>query len=112
VGTTIAYNLSQVGIQDVPVLEKNTVCSSDTAYSCAIVRTHYSNPLTCKRATIGRDVLAEFPHRVGGESGFRRYGYLISSESAVSGSQASCPVASVSISSVVRHDPLRSPRLP
>ncbi len=77
VGTAIAYNLSQAGIQDVLVLEKNTVCSGDTAYSCAIVRTHYSNPLTCKMATIGRDVLADFPHRVGGESGFRRCGYLI-----------------------------------
>ncbi len=77
VGAAIAYNLTQTGIQDVLVLEKNTVCSGDTAYSCAIVRTHYSNPLTCKMATIGRDVLADFPQRVGGESGFRRCGYLI-----------------------------------
>ena len=77
VGTAIAYNLTQAGIQDVLLLEKNTVCSGDTAYSCAIVRTHYSNPLTCKMATIGRDVLADFPQRVGGESGFRRCGYLI-----------------------------------
>ncbi len=77
VGTAIAYNLAQAGIKDVLLLEKNTVCSGDTAYSCAIVRTHYSNPLTCKMATIGRDVLADFPHRVGGDSGFRRCGYLI-----------------------------------
>ena len=77
VGTAIAYNLARAGIEDVLLLEKNTVCSGDTAYSCAIVRTHYSNPLTCKMATIGRDVLADFPQRVGGESGFRRCGYLI-----------------------------------
>ena len=77
VGTAIAYNLAQAGIKDVLLLEKNTVCSGDTAYSCAIVRTHYSNPLTCKMATIGRDMLADFPQRVGGESGFRRCGYLI-----------------------------------
>ena len=77
VGTAIAYNLARAGIKDVLLLEKNTVCSGDTAYSCAIVRTHYSNPLTCKMATIGRDVLADFPQRVGGESGFRRCGYLI-----------------------------------
>ncbi len=77
VGAAIAYNLTQAGIRDVLVLEKDTVCSGDTAYSCAIVRTHYSNPLTCKMATIGRDVLADFPQRVGGESGFRRCGYLI-----------------------------------
>jgi len=77
VGTAIAYNLARSGIKDVLLLEKNTVCSGDTAYSCAIVRTHYSNPLTCKMATIGRDVLADFSQRVGGESGFRRCGYLI-----------------------------------
>jgi glycine/D-amino acid oxidase-like deaminating enzyme len=77
VGTAIAYNLARAGIEDVLLLEKNTVCSGDTAYSCAIVRTHYSNPLTCKMATIGRDMLADFPQRVGGESGFRRCGYLI-----------------------------------
>jgi glycine/D-amino acid oxidase-like deaminating enzyme len=77
VGTAIAYHLARAGIKDVLLLEKNTVCSGDSAYSCAIVRTHYSNPLTCKMATIGRDVLADFAHRVGGESGFRRCGYLI-----------------------------------
>ncbi len=77
VGAAIAYHLTEAGIHDVLVLERNTVCSGDTAYSCAIVRTHYSNPLTCRMATIGRDVLADFPRRIGGESGFRRCGYLI-----------------------------------
>jgi len=30
VGAAIAYNLSQAGIQDVLLLEKNTLCSGDT----------------------------------------------------------------------------------
>ncbi len=77
VGTAIAFNLAELGVKRVLLLEKSAVCSGDTAKSCAIVRTHYSNPLTCKMAIIGRDILADFKVRVGGESGFKRCGYLI-----------------------------------
>ena len=77
IGTAIAFNLAQLGIKRVVLLEKNVICAGDTAKSCAIVRTHYSNPLTCKMATIGRDILADFKNRVGAESGFKKCGYLI-----------------------------------
>jgi sarcosine oxidase subunit beta len=80
VGCSIAYNLAKLGGRDIVVLEKGTICSGDTAKSCAIVRTHYSNPLTCRMATIGRDILADFTARVGGTSGFSRSGYLIFSD--------------------------------
>ncbi len=76
-GTAIAFNLAELGVKRVLVLEKDAICSGDTAKSCAIVRTHYSNPLTCKMAMIGRDILADFKARVGGSSGYRRCGYLI-----------------------------------
>lgn len=77
VGCSIAYNLAKLGARDVLLLEKGAICSGDTAKSCAIVRTHYSNPLTCRMAAIGRDILADFAERVGGRSGFTRCGYLI-----------------------------------
>ncbi len=77
IGCAIAYNLAKLGVRDVLLLEKDAICSGDTAKSCAIVRTHYSNPLTCRMATVGRDVLADFTARVGGASGFVRCGYLI-----------------------------------
>ncbi len=77
VGTAIAFNLAELGVKRVLLLERNAVCSGDTAKSCGIVRTHYSNPLTCQMAVIGRDILADFTARVGGESGFKRCGYLI-----------------------------------
>jgi glycine/D-amino acid oxidase-like deaminating enzyme len=70
-------------VKRVLLLERNAICSGDTAKSCAIVRTHYSNPLTCKMAVIGRDILADFKARVGGSSGFERCGYLIFSDSAM-----------------------------
>ena len=76
-GTAIAFNLAELGVKRVLLLERNAICSGDTAKSCAIVRTHYSNPLTCKMAMIGRDILADFKARVGGDSGFKRCGYLI-----------------------------------
>ncbi len=77
VGTAIAYNLAELGVKRVLLLERNAICSGDTAKSCAIVRTHNSNPLTCRMAMIGRDILADFNTRVGGDSGFKRCGYLI-----------------------------------
>ncbi|MFQ5776074.1 MAG: NAD(P)/FAD-dependent oxidoreductase [Kiloniellaceae bacterium] len=77
VGCSIAYNLARLARQRILLLERNTICSGDTAMSCAIVRTHYSNPLTCRMARIGRDILADFGERVGGTSGFTPCGYLI-----------------------------------
>jgi glycine/D-amino acid oxidase-like deaminating enzyme len=77
VGTAIAFNLARIGVRRILLLEKETICSGDTGKSCGIVRTHYSNPLTCRMATIGRDILADFQDRIGGESGFKGCGYLI-----------------------------------
>lgn len=77
VGCAIAYNLARSAPLRILLLEKNTICAGDTAMSCAIVRTHYSNPLTCRMATIGRNILADFSAQVGGTSGFTPCGYLI-----------------------------------
>ncbi len=77
VGCAIAYNLAKLGVGEVLLLERNAICSGDTAKSCAIVRTHYSNPLTCRMARIGRDTLADLEREVDGPSGFTPCGYLI-----------------------------------
>ena len=82
VGCSIAYNLARLGGRDIVLLEKGAICSGDTGKSCAIVRTHYSNPLTCRMASIGRDILADFPGQVGAASGFVRCGYLIFADAA------------------------------
>lgn len=76
-GTSLAFNLASLGAGRVLLLEANRLCSGDTLKSCAIVRTHYSNPVTCRMACIGRDILADFDNRVGGESGFVNSGYVI-----------------------------------
>ena len=81
VGCAIAYNLAKLGVGDVLLLEKNAICSGDTAKSCAIVRTHYSNPLTCRMARIGRDALADLEREVDAPSGFTPCGYLIFTDS-------------------------------
>lgn len=76
-GSSLAYNLASLGAGRVLLLEANRLCSGDTLKSCAIVRTHYSNPTTCRMACIGRDILADFDARVGGQSGFVNSGYVI-----------------------------------
>lgn len=80
IGCSLAFYLAELDGRSILILDKGAVCSGDTAKSCAIVRTHYSNPLTCRMATTGRDVLADFSERVGGSSGFERCGYLIFSD--------------------------------
>jgi len=78
VGCAIAHDLALLAPgHRIALLERNTICGGDTPKSCAIIRTHYSNPLTCRMAGIGRDILADFEHWVGGSSGFTRCGYLI-----------------------------------
>lgn len=76
-GAATAFNLANLGVKKVLLLERDRVCSGDTLKSCAIVRTHYSNPTTCRMACIGRDILADFDNRVGGASGFVNSGYVI-----------------------------------
>ena len=76
-GASLAYNLAALDAGRVLLLEGNRLCSGDTLKSCAIVRTHYSNPTTCRMACIGRDILSDFDAVVGGQSGFVNSGYVI-----------------------------------
>ncbi len=76
-GCSIAYNLVKNGAKKVVLLERKAICSGGTAKSCAIVRTHYSIRTNMIHAVESLKIFANFPEIVGGESGFRRTGYLI-----------------------------------
>jgi sarcosine oxidase subunit beta len=74
-GCTTAYELARRGIK-VVVIEKDTLGTTSSGKSSAIIRQHYSNEVTARMALHSLRVFQDFGHRVGGESGFTETGFL------------------------------------
>lgn len=77
IGCSTAYNLARLGAKNVVLLERRSLSSGGTAKSCAICRTHYSIEVNLVHAVESLKIFSHFDEVVGGESGFRRTGYLI-----------------------------------
>ena len=77
VGTSILYNLGQLGITDTLLIERDVLGSGSTGRSQAICRMHYSNEVTASMAWESLKVFANFNEAVGGRSGFVETGYLV-----------------------------------
>jgi glycine/D-amino acid oxidase-like deaminating enzyme len=76
-GCSIACNLADLGAENVVVLERGELASGGTGKSCAIVRTHYSIRANLMHAVESLRILENMQEHFGGDSGFRRTGYLI-----------------------------------
>lgn len=76
-GTAAAWALSQRGITDVTVLERNTVGSGMTGKSSGIVRCHYGVSSLAAMATIGLEVFEKAEQYFGTDIGFRQTGYVV-----------------------------------
>lgn len=75
-GTSIAFHLAQRGA-GVTLLEKDFIAGGPTGHSSAIVRQHYSNPITARMALKSLQVWQNFDQVVGGEAGFVKTGFII-----------------------------------
>jgi glycine/D-amino acid oxidase-like deaminating enzyme len=75
-GCSSAFELASRGLS-VAVLEKAGLGSGSTGKSSAIIRQHYSNEATARMALYSLQVFQDFAERVGGETGFRRTGFLV-----------------------------------
>lgn len=75
-GTSIAYHLAKQGAS-VTLVEKAFIAGGPTGLSSAIVRQHYSNPVTARMALNSIEVWQNFSELVGGDSGFTKTGFLI-----------------------------------
>jgi sarcosine oxidase subunit beta len=75
-GASIAYYLATAGAS-VTLLEKEFIAGGPTGLSSAIVRQHYSNPITARMALNSIQVWQNFSELVGGDSGFTKTGFLI-----------------------------------
>ncbi|EKF21987.1 pyridine nucleotide-disulfide oxidoreductase family protein [Mycolicibacterium hassiacum DSM 44199] len=76
-GTAAAWALSQRGITDVVVLERDTVGSGMTGKSSGIVRCHYGVSSLAAMATVGLEVFEKAEEIFGTDIGFRQTGYVV-----------------------------------
>lgn len=75
-GCSSAYQLAKKGLR-VAILEKGSIGDGSTGESSAIIRQHYSNPLTAKMAYFSLKIFQNFDEQIGGESGFTETGVAI-----------------------------------
>ena len=74
-GTSTAYQLAKRGI-DVTLLEKTHLAAGSTAYTCGVIRQHYSIETLARMAYRALQVWENFDDAVGGEVGFMKTGIL------------------------------------
>ena len=76
-GTAAAWALSQRGVTDVVVAERNTVASGMTGKSSGIVRCHYGVSSLAAMAAVGVEVFEKAEEIFGTDIGFRQTGYVV-----------------------------------
>jgi sarcosine oxidase subunit beta len=75
IGASIAYHLA-VRKADVVLLERDSICSGETAKSGGFVQTHWDTLAEVRLIAWSRDVFANWSERIGGTCDFVRGGYL------------------------------------
>ncbi len=76
-GAAAAWSLSQRGVTNVLVAERNTVASGMTGKSSGIVRCHYGVSSLAAMATVGLEVFEKAEEIFGTDIGFRQTGYVV-----------------------------------
>ena len=77
VGTSIAYWLTQRGVRDVVLLEKNALATGATGKSAGLVRRHYTNRWDAALAQESWSFFQQWGDLIGGECGFVKTGFLM-----------------------------------
>ena len=76
-GCSILYHLTQMGVRDALLLEQGVLASGSTGRSQAILRMHYSNPVTSSMAWESLKRLRNFQDEIGYPSGYVNTGYAV-----------------------------------
>ncbi len=76
-GCSILYNLTEQGLTNALLLERDVLASGSTGKSQAILRMHYSNEVTAQLAWGSLDVFKSFEELIGAPSGYTRTGYFL-----------------------------------
>ncbi len=75
-GTSILFHLTQMGWTDVVLLEKGLLGSGSTRDTGAIVRQHYSNPVSIQLIQKSIEIFKCFPELTGGPRIFHQVGWV------------------------------------
>lgn len=75
-GVSIAFHLAKQHLK-VTLLEKNFIASGPSGLSSAIVRQHYSNPVTIRMAHQSLQVWRNFSDAIGGDPDFTCTGFVV-----------------------------------
>jgi sarcosine oxidase, subunit beta len=76
-GAAAAWALSQRGVTNIVVAERNTVGAGMTGKSSGIVRCHYGVSSLAAMATVGLEVFEKAEEIFGTDIGFRQTGYVV-----------------------------------
>ena len=75
-GASVAYHLTELGITDVVLLERETLASGSTSKSAGGIRAQFADDLNIRIALRSIDEFAAFGERLGAEIEFEQSGYL------------------------------------
>lgn len=76
-GCSTLYHLAGLGMKNVVLLDQNVLGSGSTGRSQAILRMHYSNPVTSGMAWESLKIFKDFDRMVGHPSGYTKTGYVL-----------------------------------
>ena len=76
-GCSTLYHLARLGMKDVVLLEQDVLGSGSTGRSQAILRMHYSNPITSAMAWESLKVFRDFDKVLKHSSGYVKTGYFL-----------------------------------
>ncbi len=76
-GCSILYHLTRMGVRDALLLEQGVLGSGSTGRSQAILRMHYSNPITSAMAWESLKRYRNFQEETGHPSGYVNTGYVV-----------------------------------
>lgn len=75
-GTSTAYQLARMGVQDVILVERRQLAAGATGKSGALVRMHYTNPHESQLAFESLKIFRAFDEEVGGDVGWDGIGFV------------------------------------
>jgi sarcosine oxidase, subunit beta len=75
-GTSVAYHLTELGISDVVLVERDTLASGSTGKAAGGIRTQFADELNIRIALRSLAEFESFEERVGVDIAFRQNGYI------------------------------------
>lgn len=76
-GCSTAYNLAKMGVKDIVVLEKGTICSGSTGRCGAGIRAQWGTEMNCRFGLAAVEKFEQLHEELGMDCGLNQSGYLM-----------------------------------